>query len=128
MRIGFTGTRYGMSVAQEVQLRHMLGTFRTSDQATGMRSEFHYGTHESVVLESDAEAASIAEEMGYRLVAHHAHPGGELDRNRREVDAVHILIAAPETDKETQRSGTWATVRYARSRGMVVVMLSRHEP
>jgi hypothetical protein len=37
-----------------------------------------------------------------------------LDRNHAIVDAVHALIAAPKGSKEERRSGTWATVRYAR--------------
>ncbi len=49
--------------------------------------------------------------------------GEELDRNRDIVAAVSILIAAPETDIEEQRSGTWATVRYARKKGIPVVIV-----
>lgn len=55
------------------------------------------------------------------------HPAGDdpLARNRRIVAAVDVLIAAPETDREELRSGTWATIRYARAAGKPVVMLSR---
>jgi len=41
------------------------------------------------------------------------HP---LDRNKRIVDASDLLIAAPKTETEQLRSGTWATVRYAKYR------------
>jgi hypothetical protein len=58
-------------------------------------------------------------------VRHHASAGKELDRNRAIVAAVDVLVAAPLEDREVQRSGTWATVRSARRKGIPVVMLSR---
>ena len=48
-----------------------------------------------------------------------------LVRNRNIVRAVDIMIAAPATDKEELRSGTWATVRYCRQARKPVIMLSR---
>ncbi len=50
-----------------------------------------------------------------------------LDRNLRLVAECDVLVAAPLTDAEVRRSGTWATVRYARRRGVPVVMLARGE-
>lgn len=44
-------------------------------------------------------------------------PKPYLDRNRDIVDACTFLIAAPD-GPERQRSGTWSTVRYAKSRGV----------
>ena len=46
-----------------------------------------------------------------------------LERNRDIVDACDILIACPRTLKEELRSGTWATVRYARKVGKPVAIL-----
>ena len=39
---------------------------------------------------------------------------GYLVRNHDIVDACDVLIACPKTTKEQQRSGTWATWRYAK--------------
>ncbi len=39
-----------------------------------------------------------------------------LDRNHAIVDAVSVLIAAPKDPSEQLRSGTWATIRYARGK------------
>jgi hypothetical protein len=39
-----------------------------------------------------------------------------LARNKDIVDACTILIATPAQNSEIQRSGTWATVRYAKSK------------
>jgi hypothetical protein len=40
-----------------------------------------------------------------------------LVRNRNMVDLCDYLVAFPSTDTEIVRSGTWATVRYARRQG-----------
>jgi hypothetical protein len=122
VRVGFTGTREGMSRDQARQLRWLLDALLDSHLADG---EFHYGTHATVALLADGEAAQIAAELGVKaLVPHHAFHGQELARNRRMVAQIDLLVAAPLTDAEEQRSGTWATVRYARERGIPVVMLS----
>lgn len=47
-----------------------------------------------------------------------------LDRNHDIVDACDILIACPKM-KEVLRSGTWATVRYARKIGKPIAILWR---
>ena len=46
-----------------------------------------------------------------------------LDRNHDIVDAVDILFATPKTNGEVIRSGTWATIRYARKQGKKVVLI-----
>jgi hypothetical protein len=50
-------------------------------------------------------------------------PKPYLDRNHDIVDATVGLIAAPGEFKEQFRSGTWATVRYARKVGKPVVLV-----
>jgi len=121
--VGFTGTKKGMAAPQELRLRDMLTWYHEHGA-----SEFHHGD----CVGADAEAAEIAREVGYRLVCHPAEdkskramipsdevhkPKPYLDRNRDIVDACDILFAAPHQPQdvgEVTRSGTWATVRYAR--------------
>jgi hypothetical protein len=112
--IGFTGTRKGMNESQRQQLSHVL--LWLCKQCV----EFHHGA----AIGADSEADRAA--RGYELVVV-THPAGRepLKRNREIVNIVNLLIAAPETDREELRSGTWATVRYARAEGVPVVMLSR---
>jgi hypothetical protein len=112
VNVGFTGTLKGMSIDQEDQLAYVLDMLP--------RGEFHHGAAKG----ADTQAARIAERRGWRLVPHPAG-GNPLDRNHDIVAAASLLIAAPLTDKEVLRSGTWATVRYARKAGAPVLMLSR---
>lgn len=46
-----------------------------------------------------------------------------LDRNVDIVSACDLLVAAPRSQDETRRSGTWSTVRHARSAGKRVVLI-----
>ena len=39
-----------------------------------------------------------------------------LDRNHDIVDETELLIACPKEPEEITRSGTWATIRYARKK------------
>lgn len=122
MEIGFTGTREGMNDAQLAQLDRVLRWLGPSRHAP---PTFHYGTHGTVALHADAAAARLAVAQGYRLQPWHAVRGTELRRDRAQVAAIEVLIAAPATDVEQPRSGTWATVRYARARKLPIILLTR---
>lgn len=143
MRIGFTGTREGITAAQRAIFE---GCFR----ATGA-TEFHHGA----CVGADAEVAVWVATVRMPQPAGaptpqltpwcriHARPSNlpgmtdpaalrmsdfrypekpPLDRNRDIVDACDKLIACPRGPEE-ERSGTWATVRYARRVGRPVVVI-----
>lgn len=50
-----------------------------------------------------------------------------IKRNHDIVDACDVLIACPETNKEVQRSGTGATIRYARKQGKKIELIPFNE-
>lgn len=128
LHIGFTGTRHGMTAYQQWMLRLRLGC------GCGTTHTFHHGD----CVGADAEAHAIAMDLGYLI---HVHPplprqyraflqGAIVEepqrygtRNQAIVAACEVLIAAPRTRQEEQRSGTWMTIRCARQRGVPVVML-----
>lgn len=131
--VGFTGTRNGMSPRQKEHLKKFLECFA---------SEFHHGD----CVGADEEAHLIALEVGIPIVIHppahtlyqafcqSRHPGPNirvlgpldyLDRNHGIVDSTSGLVAAPQTMMEKLRSGTWATVRYARKINKFVHVLPR---
>jgi hypothetical protein len=117
--IGFTGTQQGMSKAQKTVLRIVL------EHQFEPTTYFHHGD----CVGADAEAHKIAREIGYLI---HLHPPENpskrafcdcdreeeplpyLERNHKIVDCTDWLLASPKEDEEVLRSGTWATIRYAR--------------
>lgn len=133
MKIGFTGTRQGMSQVQKDSLYRILEDYREAGEV-----EFHHGD----CLGADDEAHDIAIQTHCSVVVHppkiatfraFRHEAGVkvlppkdyFDRNHDIVDATDFLIAAPKTDHEELRSGTWATVRYADKKGKKVTLLGR---
>lgn len=116
--IGFTGTQQGMSEFQKSIVENFFKAFDGT-------FEFHHGD----CIGADAEAHDIAKYWADGIVIHppidesrRAFKKGNvilpqkpfLKRNQDIVDACDILIACPKTHMEELRSGTWATIRYAR--------------
>lgn len=134
MKVGFSGTRKGMSQYQKDQLRYIL--MHTQDPI----SEFHHGdcigadadAHEIVrttlpdaiiVIHPPSDSGKRAKCAGDRLVPEKPY----LERNHNIVDATDIMIFAPAGNKEELRSGTWSTFRYAKKQCKGVCLLPRKE-
>lgn len=129
MKIGFTGTQEGMSQRQQDQLADEL------IMRSGKKHEFHHGD----CIGADYQAATIANPWALTYAhppinpkkrAYHKSdvilPAKDYhERNRDIVDTCDILIAAPRTDAEELRSGTWSTIRYAQKQGKRVIKLKR---
>lgn len=130
-RVGFTGTRRGMTSRQLADLEVCLSW------AFAKGAEFHHGD----CVGADAQAAAIAKRLGYRVIAHPGcndwgkspnrafAPSDEvrptrhyLLRNQDIVDSVDEMYATPD-GPERMRNGTWAAVRAARRSGVKVVVL-----
>ncbi len=118
IRIGFTGTRMGMTADQIAVATEILSTYGVD--------ELHHGD----CVGADAEVHDIAKDMGIVVVVHpplnpryRAWCEGDemrdelpyIERNHNIVDETQRLIVAPRTEHEVRRSGTWATYRYAKS-------------
>ena len=128
MIVGFTGTREGMTALQKALFIDRLASL--------CPEAFHFGdddgadreAHELVRLhcpkcrtishppDNDARRAFCkADEV--------REPRPYLVRNRAIVFCIAELIAAPKTVAEELRSGTWATIRYARAAQKRIHML-----
>ena len=132
MKIGFTGTREGMSKAQFDQLAMVLRWLKKAHELDGdpAKPEFHHGECPVNVGGADLEARDEAVAFGFKEVPHppkNMTPAAMLARDRDIANICDVLIAAPRTDKEVLRSGTWATIRYAKQCHKPVIMLSRGE-
>jgi hypothetical protein len=115
--LGYTGSRRGMTAAQldvvvkclanDVKAVHSGDCIGGDEQfhrlavARGIWTEGHPPTNPSrrAFCTYDVERAQLP----------------YLDRNRAIVDAATHVIATPDSYVERDRSGTWATIRYAKS-------------
>jgi len=122
--IGFTGTQRGMTSSQRQQFEMLFNQLHI--EAAG-EIEFHHG--DCIGADEDAHNIVAANTDGYGIWLHppmndkkrawcrayHVLPIKDyMNRNHDIVEACDILIACPKGMTEELRSGTWATIRYAR--------------
>jgi len=121
MIVGFTGTRRGLTALQMKALAHVL-----HDDAIEL---LVHGGAKGADATADMLATTYKIERRVRPGPHSTswQEGAEvmpavenLLRNRDIVDDADVLIACPSTYQERQRSGTWATIRCARKRGIPI--------
>lgn len=118
MKVGFTGTRKGMSNRQLQIVELLLCNFNVSDGyhggCIGADEQFHKLCNEKLIPPT-IYPSNISQTYGDCPNYYHRHqPMKPLERNRRIVSESNIIIATPREDKEVLRSGTWSTIRYAR--------------
>lgn len=129
IKIGFTGTRLGMTSEQMVSLLTLLlNCVEFNDEPI----ELHHGG----CVGADEQCHALAIAAGIKnfhvypannanpryvanlvrngeLTIQIANPAPALERNHKIVAAVSHMYATPKQDIEEMRSGTWATLRYA---------------
>lgn len=129
--ISFTGTRSGLTDEQKERL------FRYFNTAIDEWSIVNFVHGDCVGADADAHdiAASMDIEIFKRpcdLDNQRAYTEGgkilsppepPLDRNRKIINDGDVLIACPDSMTEKRRSGTWSTVRYARSISKNIVII-----
>ena len=130
MKVGFTGTRQGMSQHQKEQF--VLEMLKLNP------TEFHHGD----CIGADAEAHDIVREFfpNIRIIIHPPisvklrafKKGNEykdsesyISRNHNIVDTVEYMFGAPKSNNEELRSGTWATIRYTKKINKTITVLER---
>lgn len=138
LRIGFTGAQKGMTAEQTREVDRLLGVFMRQHTQPGGLAEFHHGD----CVGSDEQADELAYRHGYYIVLHPPDsdkkrawtthydmsrmPKPYLVRNREIVHDDYGLcdwmIATPGDRNERQRSGTWATIRYARKHTALLIV------
>ena len=123
-KIGFTGTRRGMTPTQRAELTRLLSELAPAEVhhggAIGADAEFHeialaLGIPRIVVHPSSlAEPSADIRLADVRSAVIVLPPRKPLRRNRAIAREAEVLIAAPATAEEIERSGTWSTVRFTR--------------
>ena len=139
MILGFTGTRRGMTTYQKTNLRHAVAILPERvihGGAEGADEEFHNFIYRTISKETNVLSMEIyptanrthlweddfsIDKCWGEVVVH--DPMDPLVRDRIIAGRCDHLLAAPATVNEVLRSGTWATVRYARKAGKPVTIL-----
>jgi hypothetical protein len=131
LHIGFTGTQRGMT---EPQLRHIETLLEAVGRSHAAGRKF---LHHGDCVGADAQAHWLSLRIGYAI---HLHPPSNpakrawcrgwrhceveqpyMVRNQAIVDWCSVLLVTPSGLEENQpRSGTWATVRRARRKGIPI--------
>ena len=119
MKVGFTGTQKGMTAIQQLCVAELIEG----------SSELHHGD----CIGADDEVDQVGAALGIPKFIHPPLDNKKrafcfrgivgvlpskpyLERNHDIVDESDYLVAAP-SGAERIRSGTWATIRYARKMG-----------
>ena len=122
MRIGFTGTLEGLTKSQGgsfIQLVEFLGIteFEHGD-ALGADCESHNILLDNNILKSDNIFKRPCYILNKRAFTKEGslleEPIAPIERNHKIVNEIEILIGCPKGFEEELRSGTWATIRYAK--------------
>jgi hypothetical protein len=134
MKLGFTGTRQGMTKPQMDAFIDLVFELAQGD----LLEEFHHGC----CIGADEQAHNLLDESGVKRIGHPPEnstysasletlnscdelrsPVPYLVRNQNIVDETDSLVAAPKRMKENLHSGTWYTVRMARKAGKSVTII-----
>jgi hypothetical protein len=135
MNIGFSGTRNGMTLAQREMFSVSLDSYvRGSTELCSFRHGDCVGAdceaHDTVCTRyPDIKIYVYPADLGGRYRANCSArfpksnivkiyaPERPLVRNRIIVDASDIVFACPDTKESRRYSGTWSTIKYARTQG-----------
>jgi hypothetical protein len=121
LTIGFTGTQHGMTDLQRQNFQKLIvqcspGKFCHGD-CVGSDSEAHVfvrNTLKQCLIE--IFPPKISTKRAYQVADILNVESDYLERNHKIVDASDCVIATPKEDREQLRSGTWATIRYAKKK------------
>ena len=128
MKIAFTGTQQGMSANQKEELRALLRGHKPvmgiHGGCIGADAEFHDIFREEcpdkLIWQFPCNIDGKRAEVYGDIIELQRPP---LRRNHLMVDECDLLVAGPKTLEEVLRSGTWATIRYAKKTHKKVIML-----
>lgn len=126
--VGFTGTRNGMTEQQKTAVRSLIRLEVVSGEVhhgdcIGADEDFHnicYSENIPIFIHPPINESKRA----FCEDAIEVYPAKEyLERNYDIVDCSEVLIATPIGYVEELRSGTWATIRYAREQSKPVYVV-----
>lgn len=120
--VGFTGTREGMTAEQIARVEQVIDSLSPQrahhGDCIGADAEFHLICNDRDIpiwIHPPLDPSRRAFMVSGGVVCY--TPKRYLVRNGDIVNSVNFLIAAPKARKEIMGSGTWSTIRYAKTIG-----------
>lgn len=115
--LAFTGTQQGMTPAQRQRYNQVFAELRPAwlhhGDCVGADAEAHDDSFSDTRIH--IHPCNIPSKRAWKFHYHKREKElPPLERNRVMVDVSEALVATPKGMEEELRSGTWATVRYAR--------------
>lgn len=132
MILSFTGTQVGINAWQREQVRKALEFYNpvavSHGACFGADDEFDIesaarGIHRIIYPSNLRGKSQWPERLRARGSCEIKHELPPLTRNPLIVNESTLLIACPRTNYEVLRSGTWATVRYARKKSIPIILI-----
>lgn len=115
--VAFTGTQLGMAKAQRKAFRNLLLEMKPKvlvhGDCVGADSQAHDIAAE-LGIEIWIRPCNLDHKRAYKQGKLLAEPEFPIVRNHKMVDESHALIVCPKQAQPQLRSGTWATLRYAK--------------
>ena len=138
--VGITGTKKGGSRRQVEGLRRLFTDMSINSDRNKKVIELHHGDCKGVDWEAFAIANKVFRNVSLTLITvshppldgkHRAFTKNDqtrkakeyLQRNMDIVDETDWMIALPDSPNEKLRSGTWATIRYAKKQNKSVIII-----
>ena len=120
-KVGITGTRNGMNIIQKTLFIKLINDLKiikfSHGDCEGVDEETHYIIIDInpilvIGIHPPKDTKYRAYCKGKNIIIYKSKP--YLDRNKDIVNNSSLMVAIPETNYEINRSGTWATIRYAK--------------
>lgn len=127
MKLGVSGTRHGLTPAAAVAFTNYMDTHTVDELHHGDCLGVDKTIHDLVTADYDAQIIIHPpdnETLRAFCKSETIHtPKPYIVRNKRIVNSVDRLIAFPPTKEEIVRSGTWATIRYAKKKKLPTLLI-----
>ncbi len=130
MRVGFTGTREGMTTIQWETFEYLISMVGATEwhdgDCIGADTQAHGVIRRQLLpqVELHGWPCNLTKYRAHNEydVTHDVMP--PLVRNREIVQHVELMFAAPKEFEEVKiGSGTWATIRYAKAQGRKLIVI-----
>ena len=117
MKIGFSGSREGMSVEQADTFLSLIEYLKPTQfhhgDCVGADEEAHYTVKQALGTYVVDHPPKSKEKQAFCEGDEHREPKGYLERDGCIVDETECLVATPKT-MSSERGGTWYTINYAK--------------